>query len=381
MNIIYTMDQFLVEYFGSISIESNSILSVEGKNILIGNVSISTEPDVKVESVVGKLQYGTLSVLFNPTLFAQGVGLQLFGNISILSGSELALVEYQGAINIVSGSILIYNMVYASSSISFISQLYNESLIEYTGVLYDLNESILYIGSNIEHEALCSISFDEDLIQINGMILYEELNISIQFESSILSENRLGYCNYGSLNIENESLFSDNTNILTTGSSGIFSSSSITTNENIIYNGILNISNEILLIVNSQYINSSVYGIINIENESTYAFSGFPFTVGKISIINESLIEADGILKHQYYGSISIIDESIIDIDFSMAYQEYGQINILNGSVIYCSGIIPIRQNIICGIINITISNDITVVDKTIRKNITIDKSIKIKNC
>ncbi len=330
---------------------------------------------------MSELQYGTLSVSFNPIFLANGIDLQLFGNISILNESELDLVEYQGATDIISGSILAYNIIYASSSISSEPQSYSESLIEYTGILYELNESILYVDSNIEHNDSCSISFDENLIQINGIILYEELNISIQFESSILSENRLGYCNYGSLNIENESSLSDNTNILTTGSSGIFSSSSITTNENIIYNGILNISNEILLIVNSQYINPSVYGIINIENESTYAFSGFPFTVGKISIINESLIEADGILKHQYYGSISIIDESIINIDFSMAYQEYGQIDILNNFIVHCNGIIPIRQNIICGIINIIVSNNITVIDKTIRKNITIDKSIKIKNC
>ncbi len=60
---------------------------------------------LKVEFVMSELQYGTLSVSFNPIFLADGIDLQLFGNISILNESELDLVEYQGATDIISGSI------------------------------------------------------------------------------------------------------------------------------------------------------------------------------------------------------------------------------------------------------------------------------------
>ncbi len=400
MNIVYAMDSILTEYFGSTSIENTSSFLSEGeysfngnssienessflsagKNLYIGNISIENESEVTSSGQYIGIYTGALITSTNNLFVADGESNIYLGNISILNTSSIDIGIHSASVNIISTSFLSYNIIDGKLEIISSQGINIDSTIIYNASFFLINNSSFNSSSNFVVRGQISILSDENKVVTYG-ILSDEPSPILSTESNLICDSRVGYYNYGSIDILNESICDFYINILDSGSSQILNNQILNINGQIEYNGKSNINSEELILIEGNYINDSIYGLCSIENESYVESSGFGYDVGQFSISNDSLILVDGNIGLQEYGFATLNSISSIEANSIIHWVEYGNLLIENESIIYCNGIIPIRQNIVCGIIDIIILDDITIIDKTVRKNIITNKAIEIKNC
>ena len=139
---------------------------------------------------------------------------------------------------------------------------------------------------------------------------------------------------------------------------------------------IVNSSSTLLEAVIEQSSSSTVLSSSNLSTNGIYSNVS---EYGSVNVLNNNIFSIEGLYEQISY--INVVSSSIIYAESILGKEEHGNILVLSPSILVCDGIIPIRHNISCDIINIVNLNNITITSDGGVQSIINDDPIGIKNC
>lgn len=376
MTIVYSMDSFYIIEFGSTSVSGSSSLSINGTIYNNAAASINNTSVINVDGTVynseiipinntsiinvdGKIVTSTDAPLSAGSVIdVETTDLMLQGNASLSATSSLDIFFGTTTVRIYNNSSLSYQAIYGESSLNSDSFIYAYPIIETLGTLFAINNGGLIVNGNVVHDGKFS-TINASNLSANGILADQLINQEINNDASLTATSTLGYYKYGNSEINNNSITTINGILETTGSSNLSINSTLGANTNIIHNGNSILLSESITSFDGIHINNSIYGNSTILNNSIVNSYGIAITATKLSINNTSTIDVESTIQKEYRLNAILNGESYLLVD----------------------GIVPMRQNINCDIINIVNLNNIKIINIENTKNIITDESINIKNC